>query len=196
MGRIGYWPAPASLPMFPTMPDIQIRNCFPEKYPTSAVLVFPACCRRMTQSVYGSTCWFDCAASTTARKVRVYDWDEIASRCQIEKDVLATVRKAIEPGLDAIARALKDAPQLSPPRPAKLPHPTRSASGHVLDDIGPAERRRLVRHLPDDSTLDHAESRKISSMGPTRHHQRFDRLQALPGSHEATLRYLPSQSHL
>ncbi|WP_421950789.1 hypothetical protein [Pelagibacterium sp.] len=33
---------------------------------------------------------------------------------------------------------------------AKLPHQTRSASGHVLDDIGPAERRRLAWHLPDD----------------------------------------------
>lgn len=33
---------------------------------------------------------------------------------------------------------------------ARLPHPTRSASGHVLDDIGPAERRRLAWHLPDD----------------------------------------------
>ncbi|WP_159587948.1 hypothetical protein [Chelativorans xinjiangense] len=33
---------------------------------------------------------------------------------------------------------------------AKLPHQTRSTSGHVLDDIGPAERRRLAWHLPDD----------------------------------------------
>lgn len=33
---------------------------------------------------------------------------------------------------------------------AKLPHQTRSVSGHVLDDIGPAERRRLAWHLPDD----------------------------------------------
>ena len=33
---------------------------------------------------------------------------------------------------------------------AKLPHPARSASGHTLDDIGPAERRRLAWHLPDD----------------------------------------------
>lgn len=33
---------------------------------------------------------------------------------------------------------------------AKLPHPTRSTSGHVLDDIGTAERRRLAWHLPDD----------------------------------------------
>ncbi|MEN2990985.1 hypothetical protein WG926_21925 [Tistrella sp. BH-R2-4] len=33
---------------------------------------------------------------------------------------------------------------------AKLPHQTRSASGHILDDIDPAERRRLAWHLPDD----------------------------------------------
>ncbi|MET3792499.1 hypothetical protein ABID37_002716 [Aquamicrobium terrae] len=32
----------------------------------------------------------------------------------------------------------------------KLPHQTRSASGHILDDIGSAERRRLAWHLPDD----------------------------------------------
>lgn len=33
---------------------------------------------------------------------------------------------------------------------AKLPHQTRSSSGHILDDIGSAERRRLAWHLPDD----------------------------------------------
>jgi hypothetical protein len=33
---------------------------------------------------------------------------------------------------------------------AKLPYQTRSASGHILDDVGSAERRRLAWHLPDD----------------------------------------------
>lgn len=33
---------------------------------------------------------------------------------------------------------------------AKLPYQARSASGHILDDIGSAERRRLAWHLPDD----------------------------------------------
>ena len=219
------------------------------------------------------------------RKGRAYDWDEIASQCAFERDVLVTVRRAIEPGLDAIARALKDTPKpaLPSPRPrpvdatrnlrgarslgklsvaqpseatkrapalqkvdrqkpgskpraveefptprfnewidpptfqealklhmrrhgdsywhlhravvrddetfdhstirhwlqgskaprslasmellgrierryrlpegyfkAKLPHPTRSTTGHILDDIGPSERRRLAWHLPDD----------------------------------------------
>ncbi|MER9642371.1 hypothetical protein [Mesorhizobium sp. L2C084A000] len=32
----------------------------------------------------------------------------------------------------------------------KLPHRAHSATGHMLDDIGPAERRRLAWHLPDD----------------------------------------------
>lgn len=36
---------------------------------------------------------------------------------------------------------------------AKLPHQTRSASGHILDDIGSAERRRLAWHLPDDFNM-------------------------------------------
>lgn len=36
---------------------------------------------------------------------------------------------------------------------AKLPHQTRSASGHVLDDIAPSERRRLAWHLPDDFNI-------------------------------------------
>lgn len=36
---------------------------------------------------------------------------------------------------------------------AKLPHQTRSASGYVLDDIAPAERRRLAWHLPDDFNI-------------------------------------------
>jgi hypothetical protein len=33
---------------------------------------------------------------------------------------------------------------------AKLPHPSRSAKGHNVIEIGPAERRRLAWHLPDD----------------------------------------------
>lgn len=33
---------------------------------------------------------------------------------------------------------------------AKLPHQSRSLYGHELDDISPAERRRLAWHLPDD----------------------------------------------
>ena len=33
---------------------------------------------------------------------------------------------------------------------AKLPYQTRSASGHILADVGSAERRRLAWHLPDD----------------------------------------------
>ncbi len=33
---------------------------------------------------------------------------------------------------------------------AKLPHPARAAKGHVVNDIGAAERRRLAWHLPDD----------------------------------------------
>jgi hypothetical protein len=33
---------------------------------------------------------------------------------------------------------------------ARLPHPSRSATGHHMDDIGAAERRRLAWHLPDD----------------------------------------------
>lgn len=36
---------------------------------------------------------------------------------------------------------------------AKLPHQTRSASGHILDDIGSAERRRLAWHLPDNFNM-------------------------------------------
>lgn len=35
----------------------------------------------------------------------------------------------------------------------KLPHQTRSATGHILDDIGAAERRRLAWHLPDDFNM-------------------------------------------
>lgn len=35
----------------------------------------------------------------------------------------------------------------------KLPHPTRSTTGHILDDIAPAERRRLAWHLPDDFNM-------------------------------------------
>lgn len=36
---------------------------------------------------------------------------------------------------------------------AKLPHPGRSPHGHVILHIGPAERRRLAWHLPDDFEL-------------------------------------------
>jgi hypothetical protein len=44
----------------------------------------------------------------------------------------------------------------------KLPHQTRSAYGHILDDIGPAERRRLASHLPEDfNTRPHHEQEQI-----------------------------------
>lgn len=33
---------------------------------------------------------------------------------------------------------------------AKLPHQSRALYGHHLDDVSPAERRRLAWHLPDD----------------------------------------------
>lgn len=33
---------------------------------------------------------------------------------------------------------------------AKLPHPSRAATGHELEDVGPAERRRLAWHLPNN----------------------------------------------
>ncbi|WP_037506799.1 hypothetical protein [Rhizorhabdus wittichii] len=33
---------------------------------------------------------------------------------------------------------------------SKLPHPGRAATGHNIDGIGPAERRRMAWHLPDD----------------------------------------------
>jgi hypothetical protein len=32
----------------------------------------------------------------------------------------------------------------------RLPHPARAATGHRLEDVAPAERRRLAWHLPDD----------------------------------------------
>lgn len=45
---------------------------------------------------------------------------------------------------------------------AKLPHPARSATGHDICGIGPAERRRLAWHLPDDfDERDPAEREKI-----------------------------------
>lgn len=45
---------------------------------------------------------------------------------------------------------------------ATLPHQTRSSSGHVLDDIGSAERRRLAWHLPDDfNARPHREQEEI-----------------------------------
>ncbi|WP_132665675.1 hypothetical protein [Rhizobium sp. PP-CC-3G-465] len=46
---------------------------------------------------------------------------------------------------------------------AKLPHAARAASGHdVGSDIGPAERRRLAWHLPDDfNSLPHSKREEI-----------------------------------
>jgi hypothetical protein len=42
----------------------------------------------------------------------------------------------------------------------RLPHQTRSATGHILDDIGAAERRRLAWHLPDDFNMRSPESQE------------------------------------
>lgn len=43
---------------------------------------------------------------------------------------------------------------------AKLPHQTRSTIGHILDEIEPAERRRLAWHLPDDFNMRSRESQE------------------------------------
>ena len=58
---------------------------------------------------------------------------------------------------------------------AKLPHQARSSSGHILEDISPAERRRLAWHLPDDfNTRSQREQEEILGTGSTRHHQWLD----------------------
>lgn len=45
---------------------------------------------------------------------------------------------------------------------AKLPHQSRAARGHELEDISPSERRRLAWHLPDNfNSLPHEEREKI-----------------------------------
>ncbi|MBB5049387.1 hypothetical protein HNR60_004164 [Rhodopseudomonas rhenobacensis] len=43
---------------------------------------------------------------------------------------------------------------------AKLPHQTRSTTGHMLEDISAAERRRLAWHLPDDFNMRSRESQE------------------------------------
>lgn len=68
-------------------------------------------------------------SSCPPRKVRTYDWDEIASRCGIERELLVAARKAIEPGLDAIVRA-----QTTTPKPT-----SQSAPSSAVKAIGPSE---------------------------------------------------------
>ena len=84
------------------------------------------------------------------RKGRAYDWDEIASQCAFERDVLVTVRRAIEPGLDAIARALKDTPKPALPSPRPRPvDATRNLRGaRSLGKLSVAQPSEATKRAP------------------------------------------------
>lgn len=43
-------------------------------------------------------------SQTPPRKLRGYDWEEIALRCGLDKEALRIAKSPIEPALDAIAR--------------------------------------------------------------------------------------------
>src|SRR5688572_30010854 len=47
-------------------------------------------------------------SQTPPRKLRGYDWEEIAIQCGLDKDTLRTAKIAIEPALDAIVRNTKE----------------------------------------------------------------------------------------
>lgn len=65
---------------------------------------------------------------------------------------------------------------------ARLPHQTRSSSGHILNDIGSAEQRRLAWHLPDDfNARPRREQEEILEWV-----RRVNRLQAVPGGRDQT----------
>lgn len=55
-------------------------------------------------------------SQTPPRKLRGYDWEEIALRCGLDNAALLIARSAIEPALDAIVRNMRD-------RRSSLPSP-------------------------------------------------------------------------
>jgi hypothetical protein len=78
---------------------------------------------------------------------------------------------------------------------SKLPHPSRSAKGHKLIEIGPAERRRLAWHLPDDFDAREAKEqeailhwvRTVVVSGATE----YRRFQAAAMKHRYAIRFPP-----
>ncbi|MBZ9763381.1 hypothetical protein LB553_21205 [Mesorhizobium sp. CA8] len=97
------------------------------------------------------------------RKGRVYDWNEIASHCTVDTDALARARKAIEPGLDAIARALKDGPKPATPSPrlhsAEVP-------GRARSDRGKRSPGRPPIGQPSEAPKQELASRKLNRQKP------------------------------
>ncbi|MES0171918.1 hypothetical protein [Mesorhizobium sp. M0006] len=73
---------------------------------------------------------------------RGYDWDVIARQCDIHHEHIRAARKAIEPGLDAISRALKNAPKRER-RPAALPCKAR-AQLDVQPSLKPPKAKQVA----------------------------------------------------
>lgn len=53
-------------------------------------------------------------SQTPPRKLRGYDWEEIALKCGLDNEALVIARSAIEPALDAIVRNMKGSSKLPP----------------------------------------------------------------------------------
>lgn len=89
-------------------------------------------------------------SQTPPRKVRGYDWDEIALQCGLDTDILRDAREVIEPALDAIVRNTKNPthrpsakiriteqskPRPRRGRPPRQPVEIPSAAGHLSTTV-------------------------------------------------------------
>lgn len=93
-------------------------------------------------------------SETPPRKLRKYDWEEIALLCDLDKDALRIARAAIEPALDAIVRNTKSSPK----------HPPVAARHGSVSETQP--RRGRPPRKPVEKTI--PEGRNGTSNGPER----------------------------
>ncbi|MER9029625.1 hypothetical protein [Mesorhizobium sp. M0674] len=90
---------------------------------------------------------------------RGYDWDVIALQCDIHHEHIRAARKAIEPGLDAISRALKNAPKRER-RPAALPCKAR-AQLDVQPSLKPPKAKQVATQPRPSTASPYPERRQL-----------------------------------
>ena len=118
--RIGYEPRPSSTAMvylssIRVMSEIshtKLLSCKISKF--CLLRVDPVLPQQESARIRDFLIGLISRSETPPRKLRKYDWEEIALLCDLDKDALRIARAAIEPALDAIVRNTKRSPKHPP----------------------------------------------------------------------------------
>lgn len=118
--RIGYEPRPSStavvyLSSIRVMSEISHTKLLSRKISEFCLLrVDPVLPQQESTRIRDFLIGLISRSETPPRKLRKYDWEEIALLCDLDKDALRIARAAIEPALDAIVRNKKSSPKHPP----------------------------------------------------------------------------------